>query len=181
MDLIKFGEYIGRLKGLNRTGWIRYGVPNPESVAEHSFRTTIFAMVLSKEYGQDQLKAIKLALIDDIGEAIIGDVVAEKGGKVNNTVLKRKLFQERKALQRIFSLVGYNEAVSLFDELETNTTAEAKLVRQIDRLEMVLQAKEYEDKYKLDLEEFYQSGFARIKDKKLIKILEKLYSAHQKR
>lgn len=181
MDVIEFSKITGRLKGLDRKGWVMQHVPNPESVADHTFRTALLAMIFAKETNADQLKVMKMALIHDVGEALTGDIVTDRGRRVNNALLKKKIVKERRAIRKIFSLVGQRESVELFEELEEGKTPEAKLVKQLDKLEMVLQAREYENKYGIDLEEFYQTGFAKIKNRKLRKILEELYSSRPKR
>jgi putative hydrolase of HD superfamily len=181
MDVVEFSRVTGRLKGLDRTGWIMQRVPKPESVAEHIFRTTLLAMVFAKGMHVDQLKLMKMALIHDVGEALTGDIVTDRGRSVDRTLRRKKMAKELSAVKRIFSLTGQHEYIALFKELEEGKTAEAKLVDQIDKLEMVLQAYEYESKYKVDLEEFYQTGFVRLKDRRFRKILRTLYSSRPKR
>ncbi|MEM4702443.1 MAG: HD domain-containing protein, partial [Archaeoglobaceae archaeon] len=39
MDLVKFIHEVGTLKMIPRSGWLKIGIKNPESVAEHCFRT----------------------------------------------------------------------------------------------------------------------------------------------
>ena len=92
MDIIKFNKFIGILKTIERTGWVRNNIPHPESVAEHSFRTGILAMLLAKEMNVDPLKSIKMAPIHDIGESIIGDIVTERAG----TKISENLAQSKK-------------------------------------------------------------------------------------
>ena len=173
-DLIRFGRYLGSLKELERTGWVRMRIPRPESVADHSFRTAVLAMILAPQYGADQLKAIKMALIHDIGEAIIGDIVTEQGAKVSKGLLKSKVAREKKAVRKIMSLVGTEDFYALFEEFEKNRTPEARLVKQIDKLEMALQAYEYEKMHGKDLEEFFKTARHRVRDKPMLKVLAEL-------
>ena len=180
MDIIKFEAFIGRLKDLERTGWVRSKIPKPESVAEHIMATAMLTMLFAEKRKMNQLKAIKMALIHDVGEAIIGDLVAVRGRSTNATLLRKKREIELKAIKQIFGLVDKKELVDLFEEMEEGKTKEAKLVQQLDKLEMVLQAHQYEKKYRINLNEFYQTGFFKIKDKELRKILEKLYATRPK-
>jgi len=49
MDLkesIGFILQAGILKNLPRTGWLLRGIKNPESVADHSYRTALLSMLL---------------------------------------------------------------------------------------------------------------------------------------
>src|SRR3989344_4869167 len=64
-EFAKFMGHVGDLKKLDRTGWARRGIQNPESVADHSFRTTIMALVLADGAGVDQNKAVKIGLIHE--------------------------------------------------------------------------------------------------------------------
>ena len=70
-DIIGFLRAVGRLKGLPRTGWLEAGVKRPESVAEHSYKTAVFAMVLADLQGLDAERAMRMALIYDLAEAEI--------------------------------------------------------------------------------------------------------------
>ena len=184
MDIIKFNKFIGILKTIERTGWVRNNIPHPESVAEHSFRTRILAMLLAKEMNVDPLKSIKMALIHDIRESIIGDIVTERAGtKISENLAQSKKEKESRAIKRIFSSLSKEgeEYIKLFDEFEEDRTPEARFVKQLDKLEMAIQAYEYESKYGLDLEEFYTTARTRIKDKKLVAILNELEKMRNKR
>ena len=185
MGIIEFNEFVGILKTIERTGWVRNKIPHPESVAEHSFRTGILAMLLSKDMNVDPLKSIKMALIHDIGESIIGDIVTESNQeqKYPKTWHDQKKEKERMAIKRIFSSLSKEgvEYIKLFDEFEEDKTPEARFVKQLDKLEMAIQAYEYESKYGLDLEEFYVTARTKIKDKKLVAILKKLEKMRSKR
>lgn len=180
MEIVEFSKITGKLKGLERTGWTRAGVPKPESVAEHTFSTTLLTMLFAKRMKLNQLKAMKMALIHDVGEAIIGDMVTDRFGHIDRKLLRKKRVMELGAIKQIFDLVEGDEFVALFDELEKGKTPEARLVKQLDKLEMALQAHQYERKYHVDLEEFYHGAFPRIKDKELRRILTELYSTRPK-
>jgi putative hydrolase of HD superfamily len=170
MKLISFFEIVGKLKTLKRTGWIKNKVPSPESVADHSFRTAVMAMVLAPKIGVNVEKAIKMALIHDIGEAKIGDVITMQGKqKLVNYLEKLKL--EDKAFEEIFSLIDGSEYILLFKEFEENKTKEAKFVKELDKLEMAMQAYEYEKRYKINLEIFFENSKVLISSKEIREIL----------
>lgn len=179
-NLKEFSKHVAKLKTIERTGWIRYQIPKPETVADHSFGTALLAMILAKKYKLDQLKVVKMALVHDLGEAIIGDIVTGRG-RTDGKKLREKIAMERKAVREISSLIGSDEVLDLFNEFEENKTPEARFVKQLDKLEMAIQAYQYEKAQDIDLEEFYQSTFAKIKDRRLKAILEEVYSSRQKR
>lgn len=169
-NLIKFSKIVGGLKRLKRTGWVLNNIDNPETVAEHSFRLAILVMILAPKLGVDQLKAIKMALIHDIGEAKIGDIVIYDGEKILNDP-NIKIKNERKALAKILSLIDTEHYIELFDEFEQQHTLEAKLVKQLDKLEMAIQALEYEQKTAQSLESFFINTRLAISDNYLKGIL----------
>lgn len=170
MKVLDFAFVLGKLKKIKRTGWIRNHIPNPESVAEHSFRMSVLAMILAPKIGADINKSVKMALIHDIGEAEIGDIVTRRGIK-DLPNLKEKIKIERESLLKILSLAESAEYVKLFDEFEENKTIEAKFVKQLDKLEMAIQAIEYEKEHKINLQEFFDHTESLTTDKDLKEIL----------
>lgn len=79
MEILEFALTLGKLKTLKRSGWIRNNIKNPERVTEHSFRVAVLAMILAPKVGADVNRSVKMALIHDIGEAEIGDIITRKG------------------------------------------------------------------------------------------------------
>ena len=62
------------LKRLDRSGWVREGISNPESVAAHSWGVAWLVVALCPS-DIDREKALMMAVINDIGEVRIGDLV----------------------------------------------------------------------------------------------------------
>ena len=71
--MIKFLQEINKLKSIKRTGWLRKNVKNPESVADHSFRVALMAYLLCPD-NLDKERMIKMALLNDLPEAVTGDM-----------------------------------------------------------------------------------------------------------
>ncbi len=173
MKVVDFLLEIGKLKKLKRTGWIRNNIPNPESVAEHSFRGSVLTAIFAKKLGLDELRAIKMSLFHDIAESEIGDIVTQDG-KVTLYNLKEKLQKERDAFIKLLNLINEEEQIELFDEFEENKTPEARLVKEIDKLEMAIQAYEYEKEHKINLETFFESSRHLISSKEIKTVLEEI-------
>ena len=162
-----------KLKKIRRTGWIERGVRSPESVAEHSFLTALMCMILAGE-DIDREKAIKMALVHDIVEAEVGDIIAKEswpdGGSMTR---KEKVVLERKGLKKLLSCLGKGltrEITELWEEYEEGKTPEAKFVRDIDVAEMIIQAHIYhkEGNFKKPLDVFWdEKNMARIRDKRI--------------
>ena len=75
-NLIKFFLHIENLKTVKRKGWIiKSKVKEVESVAEHSYAATSIAMIISDLVGLNTEKVMKMMLIHDLPEGIIGDVI----------------------------------------------------------------------------------------------------------
>uniref|UniRef100_A0A914Z5L8 5'-deoxynucleotidase HDDC2 n=1 Tax=Panagrolaimus superbus TaxID=310955 RepID=A0A914Z5L8_9BILA len=147
---------LDALKHLKRTGWIHFDVPQPETVSGHMYRMAILAMTLSGEDSSlDAMRCVKMALVHDIGEAIVGDITPRCG------VSEAEKFKlEEDAVLRIASFVPAtlgNEWEALWREYEAAETPEAKAVKQLDKFDMIAQAFSYEQKYGLDLSEFFNS------------------------
>lgn len=141
--LIEFIQYVGKLKKIKRTGWVDVGIKNSESVAGHSFGVAVLAMILAKKFNLDENKIIKMALVHDIAESIIGDISVED--LKDEKAKEEKLKKENEAMKNIFSnLENGNEFYQLWLEYEEQETPEAKILREIDRIELLSQALEYE-------------------------------------
>jgi len=166
-NYLEFFRIIGQSKRLFRTGWVREKIKNPESIADHSFRVGIMAMILSDklDYKIDQSKLIKMTLLHDLAEAITGDIVAERYGIVDIRKREEKEKKERKEIKKIFDKVGRGEEyLEIFNEMIDGYTDEAKVFKQINKLEMALQAFEYEKEQGGDLEEFFVDTFLHLKE-----------------
>jgi putative hydrolase of HD superfamily len=139
-NLIKFLEITGILKQTERTGWVEVGVYQPESVADHTFRTAFLCMLYADMEALDPLKLVRMALIHDLPEAVIGDLTPPQ--KTAETKEK-----EETAINQILSLLPKKQRetyLAAWKEYWEGKTKEAKAVRQLEKIEMALQAKEYE-------------------------------------
>jgi putative hydrolases of HD superfamily len=139
-NVIKFLEITGLQKRTQRTGWVDVGVYQPESVADHTFRTAVLSMLYADLEGLDTLKMLRMALIHDLPEAMIGDLMPSQ----KNAQTKQR---EKAAIHDILGLLPLMEKenyLAVWNEYQEGKTKEAKAVRQLDKIEMALQAKEYE-------------------------------------
>ena len=143
-SVIEFLRAVGRLKKLPRSGWLNSSIEGPESVAEHSYRTAILVMVLADLLGLDAEKAMKMALLHDLAEAETGDVTPEERRR-QGPMLR---IEEDEAMNRIFSTLP--EPLSeryrkLWKEYRDTASSEAEVAASADKVEMLLQALEYEE------------------------------------
>lgn len=153
---IDFLSLCHRLKTTKRAGWVKRNVNNPESIADHMYRMGLMGLIMADIPGIDRDKCIKMAIVHDIAEAIVGDITPSDG-----IPKEEKSQREREAITYMCKLLGEGARAKEIDELwmeyEENSTAEAKIVKDFDKAEMILQAVEYENEQGKDLEEFFQS------------------------
>jgi putative hydrolases of HD superfamily len=143
-------------KKITRTGWKMMDIPNPESVAEHSFQVCVIAMVFADQLGVDREKLIKMAIIHDLGEIFTGDVVWSRGNIIDIKLRQEKEEIESKGIDAIFEKLGNaHEYRAIFKEMTERKSAESDIFWQLDKLEMAIQALEYEKKTGKNLEEFF--------------------------
>lgn len=131
----------GLLKLSKRTGWWLCGVKDPESIAEHSFRTAIIAGLLAGMEGADPARATFLALWHDSQETRVGDIPYlgrrylqaasnEQVTEDQTTGLPQALAQQLRAL---------------IHEYENSDSPEVECAQDADKLECLFQAIEYRD------------------------------------
>jgi putative hydrolase of HD superfamily len=148
---------FNHLKQLYRQGWLQRGVPHArcESVAEHTFGVAVLALWVADAHfpDLDASKVLRMALLHDFGEIYAGDITPADGIERGE---KRRL--ERQAIRQVLrKLPRGSDYVALWEEYERGESPEAQLVRQIDRLEMALQASVYEHQELAELSEFFAS------------------------
>ena len=158
-QILKLFKDAGKLKSIKRTGWKQHRIPEPESVADHSFRVAFMSMVLSDRLNVDALKLIKMALIHDMAESITGDITPGCGISP-----EEKYIMEKEALLELFGqLPDGSQFVDLWLEYEESSSSEARVLKNIDKLEMAFQAVEYQERYNdKDLSEFISSAYSNI-------------------
>ena len=134
--VLTFLRAAERLKTVMRSGWTSDG--QQESVAEHTWRLCLMAMLLYGHIpGIDLARLLKMCLIHDLGEAIGGDVPAPA-----QKVGKGKADQERSDLLQLIAPLPpalRQEIIELWDEYEAADSPEAKVAKGLDKLETILQ------------------------------------------
>jgi putative hydrolase of HD superfamily len=134
--ILTFLRSAERLKTVTRSGWTSAG--QPESVAEHTWRLCLMAMLL---YGRsddlDFAHLLKMCLVHDLGEAIGGDTPAPA-----QTETTGKADRERADLLVLIQPLSpalQSEILGLWDEYESVGSREAAIAKGLDKLETILQ------------------------------------------
>jgi len=178
ISLVEYFQTAGKLKEVVRTGWTRYPINNPESVADHSFRTAIMAMTLAPYFDINANKVIKMALIHDIADSIMGDIVTD-AGSYDLPNLKQKEIDEVSTGEKIFDIINAADNKAILTEFINQESPEAKFVSQLDKLEMAMQAREYEIRDNVNLSDFFVSAKRKISDEQLKSILDTIININK--
>lgn len=157
-ETTRFLYELGLLKRYPRTGWLQLGVRTPESVADHSFRASVVASVLASAEGADPQRAAFLALWHDSQETRTTDLPHLAQRYV--TTISHEQITEDQVRPLPPALAGLIRAA--VQEYEAGETPEARCARDADKLEMLLQAREYEAQGRRDVQPFINSALSRL-------------------
>ena len=139
-SLLELFHLAGRLKTTPRAGWGLRGVAHPESVADHSWRLALLALVLAPRADGplDRERCVAMALVHDLAESLVGDITPYDG-----VPPEEKRRREEEAMRRLDALAGGAGLMELWEEYDAAATPEARFVKELDKLETALQAAEY--------------------------------------
>jgi putative hydrolases of HD superfamily len=172
--LLTLYSQVAALKLLPRAGWLQRGVTVVESVAEHTFGVAVLALLIGDRVGSaahdledtgargasgqpgpeiERGRLLAIALLHDLAEALLGDLPASARRLIGADA---KRAAERRAIEELFAgLPNCAEYLALWDEYAAGASAEARLVKQLDRVEMLAQALAYERAGSRTLSEFW--------------------------
>jgi putative hydrolase of HD superfamily len=149
---------MGQLKRYPRTGWLTAGVARPESVADHCWRASVIATAIAAVEGADPQRAAFLALWHDSQETRTTDLSHLTRKYVtpatNAEVTSAQVATLPGALGDLISA-----AVA---EYEARQTPEARCARDADKIELLLQAREYTDQGHPGLRPFIDSALSAL-------------------
>jgi putative hydrolase of HD superfamily len=164
-NLSPFFHSVLQLKTVKRAGWVsKVKIKDAESVADHTFSMCAMAMLLADMLGLDARRAMKMVILHDLAESIVGDYMP---GDVSAS---QKKAREKNAMKSILSsLPGKvrGEYEKIWLEYLQNKTEVARFVHRVDKLEMALQANQYAKQGYADklLAPFFESAKAAVGDK----------------
>jgi putative hydrolase of HD superfamily len=165
--ILDFFKTAVNLKNISRQGWInKLSLKHPESVADHSYSMSIMGMVISDLENYNSEKILKMILLHDLAESKIGDYTPNQISKENKIKIENKAYDEIiNSLPDTIKL-QYGQ---IWEEYQKQESPESKIVHQIDKLEMALQAKMYqkEGSPKEAIESFFKSAENEITHPKL--------------
>ncbi len=153
-DTLAFLEDVWQLKDQVRAGWRIRGVPEPESVADHSWGTALLVALFADSEGLDRTRALEIALLHDVAEARTGDIPTRVRPEDREVTPTEKRRREYAAMEAILAPIrgdgteGGDEAgaggadwiAERFSDYEERRTPEARFVSDMNLVDMVLQA-----------------------------------------
>lgn len=138
-EIIPFLHEAGHLKRSVRQGWWIAGVQNPESVAEHSFRTAIVGYVIAVMEGANPERTATLCLFHDLPETRQGDIPST-GKRYVTMAPDTDVVRDQTATLPTHLAERIQRLISDFAE---QSSPEARCAKDADKLECLLQAREY--------------------------------------
>lgn len=164
--ILSFLSLVFALKKTPRTGWVLRGVKNPETIAEHVFRTTMLSWVLGAGGNLRIQKVISMSILHELCEVYAGDMtpyheMLPSSRSERATMLKRwirlprkekekaavkKFIKEKRALEKLINPLREStkkEIMALWLEYEKGLSPEGRFVKQVDKIEAFFQAIEY--------------------------------------
>jgi putative hydrolase of HD superfamily len=176
--ILDFFNIAANLKKIPRQGWInKLSLEKPESVADHTYSLAIMGMVFSDLENFNTEKILKIILLHDLAESVVGDMTPDQISKNKKTKLENKAI--KKILRKLPPSIQKQYAI-LWEEYQSNSSEEVKIIHQLDKLEMALQAKIYfnEGHSNEKLSSFLKSAKDEITNPKLLKLFIKISKQH---
>ncbi len=171
LNIIELYFDLCHLKQIYRRGWLQRGILplRCESVADHSYGVAMLVMFLADQHAPelDMAKLLRLCLLHDFGEIDAGDVTPADGVSSADKVQR----EHASVLRVLRRLPDQDRYMALWHEYEAGVTPEASFVRQVEKLEMAVQASVYEHQKLAELGEFFASTKTALHDAQLQTIL----------
>jgi len=146
-DTLVLLEDLWQLKDQVRSGWLLRGVPDPESVADHSWGTALLVLLFGEAEGVNRTRALEVALLHDVAEARTGDIPTRVRPEDRQVTPEEKRHREYEAMEAMLAPIRGEKAAELimqrFSDYEERRTPEARFVADMNLIDMVLQALRY--------------------------------------
>lgn len=151
--LLQFFCEMGQLKRVPRSGWWTVGIQDCESVADHSFRCAIIGFSIAIEEGCDAYKTALICLCNDLHESRINDL-----HKVCQKYIDLREAEKKAHTDQVARLPNAlkSELHMLASELWQDESPEARIARDADILECMLQGREYYEFGHRQAKDFYE-------------------------
>jgi len=159
---LAFFHMLERLKTTKREGWRRFGIDRGESISDHMYRMSLISMFAppSLRPQLDLPKCMKMCLIHDMAELLVGDITPVDGVPKPEKNRREAATMDYLTTNLLRSVPGGAttgaELRAIWQEYEDSQTLDSQFVHDVDKMELLLQMVEYEKRAggKVDLGEF---------------------------
>ncbi|KAI1255174.1 hypothetical protein MGN70_003238 [Eutypa lata] len=158
---IPFFHVLERLKTNKREGWRRFGINRGESISDHMYRMSLMSMLCPPALLPkiDLAKCMKMCLIHDMAEALVGDITPVDGiakPEKSRREAETMDYISEKLLGGVYGGLAGQDIRAIWQEYEDSETLDSHFVHDIDKIELLTQMVEYEKRVdcRLDLGEF---------------------------
>lgn len=158
-DVSRYIYEMGTLKKNPRAGWSIPGVPIPETIGSHIFRTAIIGMILAALEGADVGRTVTLCIIHDNHESRIGDIASVARPYVRTA--KPELVVQHQTERMPADVRSVIRSAAL--EFESQDSRESVIAKDADKLEAIVQGREYEREAGYNTTEWQASAVASLK------------------
>lgn len=167
-SLLDLALELQSLDRLPRAGYVLRGVPDPESVTEHSWHVLFLVWALGRQIPEvDVGRAVEIALVHDLAELRVGDLPRTASRYFPEGA---KAAAESAAMEEILAPLPAR-ARDLYAEYQAAASPEARLVKACDKLQLMLKVAAYERWGADGLAEFWDNpenfpdgGFAPVRE-----------------
>jgi putative hydrolase of HD superfamily len=156
---VRLAHEWGALKRLPRTGWLRAGIEQPESIADHTMRAAMLAWMIAALEGANAERAATLALFHDSQESRTTDLDHVGRNYLQGASNEQITADQTEALPQPLAAM----LRGLIAEYEGRASAEAECARDADKVEMLLQALDYREQGRGNMEPFIQTAMAALR------------------
>jgi putative hydrolase of HD superfamily len=154
-SILELFETLHPLDRIARAGYVLRGVTEPESVSAHSHFVSLLTLLYCDAYPEeyDATKAVAMALVHDLAESKLMDIPMP----ARDAYLREaKEAAEQAITEDLFAHFSPRYA-ALHAELVETKTPEARLVRALDKAQMMIKIWMYEREHRGRLEEFWDN------------------------
>lgn len=158
--MLSLALHAAQLKRIPRMGWLIRGVPaggQPENVAAHSYGVVFITLLLldAADLSVDRDLALRIAIVHDLAESLVGDLPRTVNRFIGTDI---KHAAEQAALEEILERYPHAESLRAAWHLyDAGNTPEAHIVKDADRLDMMIQAFMYEQTGQRNLDDFWRN------------------------
>ncbi|KAI1259753.1 HD domain-containing protein [Xylariaceae sp. FL1019] len=158
---ISYFHLLERLKTNKREGWRRFGIERGESISDHMYRMSLMSMLCPPSLAPklDLFKCMKMCLIHDMAESLVGDITPVDGvakPEKSRREAESMDYISKNLLGKVYGGLAGEEIRAIWQEYEDSETLDSHYVHDLDKVELLAQMVEYEKRSNkaLDLGEF---------------------------